>query len=125
MIPSYMLRQLYEKGSLKNIVDDKGNITGFCFSLFNRLGTGTIKGGFSLLVDGTEISPANIRIEKGGITSSLEEFAKSPVRFAVGDRIRFLIEKSGGLQPGVHKLVVRAMSTEYGRVEFDFSDTVS
>jgi hypothetical protein len=125
MIPSYMLRQLYEKGSLKNTVDDKGNTSGFSFSLFNRLGSGTIKGGFSLAVDGAEIPPGSIKIEKGGLTSSAEEFAKSPVRFAVGDRVKFLIEKPGGLQPGVHKVVVRVMTAEFGRVEFDFSDSVS
>jgi len=124
MIPAFMLRQLYEKNSLKNVVDENNNKVGFGFSLLNRLGTGTMEGGFSLVVDGEEVHPEKIRIEKGGVASRADEFAKSPVRFTVGDRISFFIERPGGLQPGVHKIVVKAMTREYGKIEFDFSDNV-
>lgn len=125
MIPTFMLRQLYEKGSLKNILDANGNKIGFSFSLFNRLGSGTIEGGFSLAVDGEELPPEKITIEKGGVVFKSEEFAKSPVQFTVGDRIKFSIERPNGLQPGVHKIIVRVMTREYGKIEFDFSDNVS
>lgn len=125
MIPAFMLRQLYEKNSLKNMVDENWNKIGFSFSLLNRLGTGTIEGGFSLVVDGEETLPEKITIEKSGVSSRADEFAKSPVRFTVGDRITFFIEKTGGLQPGVHRIVVKAMTREYGKIEFDFSDNVS
>ncbi|MEM2981152.1 MAG: DUF6379 domain-containing protein [Thermoproteota archaeon] len=125
MIPAFMLRQLYEKGSLKNILDANGNRIGFSFSLLNRLGSGTIEGGFTLAVDGEELPPEKITMEKGGMVSKAEEFAKSPLRFTVGDRIIFSIEKPNGLQPGIHKIMVRAITREYGKIEFDFSDTVS
>lgn len=120
-----MLRQLYEKGSLKNILDANGNRIGFSFSLLNRLGSGTIEGGFTLAVDGEEVPPEKITMEKGGMVSKAEEFAKSPLRFTVGDRIVFSIEKPNGLQAGVHKIIVRVMTREYGKIEFDFSDNVS
>lgn len=125
MIPAFMLRQLYEKGSLKNILDENGNKIGFGFSLFNRLGSGTIEGGLRLKVDGEEIPLEKITIEKGGVTSRAEEFAKTSTLFTVGDRIRFTVEKPGGLQPGVHKIVLSVTTTEYGKIEFDFSDNVS
>lgn len=125
MIPAFMLRQLYEKGSLKNIVDENGNKIGFTFSLLNRLGSGTIEGGFRLKVDGEEIPLEKITIEKGGVVSKAEDFSKNPVLFAVSERIRFSIEKPGGLQEGIHKIVISAMTTEYGKIEFDFSDRVS
>lgn len=125
MIPAFMLRQLYEKGSLKNIVDENGNKVGFSFSLFNRLGSGTIEGGFKLTVDGEELPLEKITIEKGGVTIKANEFAKTSTLFTVGDRIKFTIEKPGGLQSGVHKIVVSTMTMEYGKIEFDFSDTVS
>lgn len=125
MIPSFMLRQLYEKGSLKNILDVNGNRIGFSFSLLNRLGSGTIEGGFSLAVDGEELAPEKITIEKDGVIWKAEEFAKLALRFIVGDRIKFSIEKPNGLQPGVHKIVVRAVTREYGKIEFSFSDNVS
>ena len=125
MIPSFMLRQLYEKGSLKNVLDENGNKVGFSFSLFNRLGSGTIEGGFKLAVDGEELPLEKITIEKGGVSSKADEFAKTSTLFTVGDRIKFKVEKPGGLQPGVHKVVVTAMTMEYGKIEFDFSDNVS
>ncbi len=125
MIPSFMLRQLYEKGSLKNVLDENGNKVGFSFSLFNRLGSGTIEGGFKLAVDGEELPLEKITIEKGGVSLKADEFAKTSTLFTVGDRIKFTVEKPGGLQPGIHKVVVTAMTMEYGKIEFDFSDNVS
>ncbi|NHV99185.1 MAG: hypothetical protein HA496_05970 [Thaumarchaeota archaeon] len=125
MIPAFMLRQLYEKGSLKNVVDEKGNVLGFSFSLLNRLGSGTIEGGFRLTVDGEEIPLEKITIEKGDVVVKAEEFAKTPTLFTVGDRIKFTVEKPGGLQPGLHKIVVSTTTMEYGKIEFDFSDNIS
>ncbi len=110
---------------MKNVVDEKGNTVGFSFSLLNRLGSGTIEGGFKLIVDGEELPIEKISVEKGGVKAKAEEFAKTPTLFTVGDRIKFMVEKPGGLQPGVHKIVVSTMTTEYGKIEFDFSDTVS
>ncbi|MEM1553909.1 MAG: DUF6379 domain-containing protein [Thermoproteota archaeon] len=120
-----MLRQLYEKGSLKNIIDENGNKVGFTFSLLNKLGSGTIEGGIKLKVDGEEIPLEKIKVEKGGVVSKAEEFSKNPVIFAVSERIKFFIEKPGGLQEGIHKIVISVMTTEYGRIEFDFTDKVS
>lgn len=125
MIPSFMLRQLYERGSLKNVLDEKGDKVGFSFSLFNRLGSGTIEGGFKLKVDDEELSLEKITVEKGGVKSRADEFSKTSTLFTVGDRIKFTIEKPGGLQPGVHKIIVTAMTMEYGKIEFDFSDNIS
>ncbi|MEM2488207.1 MAG: DUF6379 domain-containing protein [Thermoproteota archaeon] len=125
MIPAFMLRQLYEKGSLKNVLDENGNKIGFTFSLLNKLGSGTIEGGFRLKVDGEEIPLEKITIEKGNVVSKAEDFSKNPILFAVSERIKFFIEKPGGLQEGFHKIIVIAMTREYGRIEFDFSDKVS
>ncbi len=110
---------------MKNVVDEKGNTVAFSFSLFNRLGSGTIEGGFKLKVDGEEVPLEKITIEKGGVMAKAEEFAKTSTLFTVGDRIKFTVEKPGGLQPGLHKIVVSTMTMEYGKIEFDFSDTVS
>jgi hypothetical protein len=110
---------------LKNVLDESGNKIGFGFSLFNRLGSGTIEGGFKLTVDGEEVPLEKITIEKGGTSSRASEFAKTPTLFTVGDRIKFTVEKPGGLQPGIHKIVVTAMTMEYGKIEFDFSDNIS
>ncbi|MGQ9479019.1 MAG: hypothetical protein ACUVQ0_03225, partial [Thermoproteota archaeon] len=90
MIPSFMLRQLYEKGSLKNILDEKGDKVGFSFTLYNRLGSGTVEG-FNISVDGEELPLDRIKIEKGGTVLKVEELAKSPMSFPVGERIKISI----------------------------------
>lgn len=105
-----MLRQLYERGSLKNILDEKGDKIGFSFSLFNRLGSGTIEGGFKIKVDDEELSLEKITVEKGGVKLRTDEFPNTTTLFAVGDRIKFTVEKPGGLQPGVHKIIFTAMT---------------
>lgn len=124
MIPAFMLRQLYERGSLTNIVDDKGNKTGFSFFMKNGLGSGTVRG-FSISVDNDEIPQDNISVEREGTVWGMRQLTTSPLRFLMGDRIKIVIEKQGGLQPGMHKILIKASTVEYGTVQFDVSDNIS
>ena len=124
MLPAYMLRQLYVKGSLKNL-KEADTVKAFAFTLKNRLGTGTIKGQVTLMVDNEQIPNDLIVVKAGGQTFSVIEVLTKPCKFNVGDSIEFVVNKNGGLSPGQHKLLIMVNTIEFGKGQFDVTDTVS
>ncbi|MEM0258603.1 MAG: hypothetical protein QW314_01950, partial [Thermoproteota archaeon] len=72
MIPSFMLSQLYVKNSLQNLKEGE-RIKGYSFKLRNNLGSGTIKGTLSILVDGVPIKSELVSIRKGENEFSAKE----------------------------------------------------
>ncbi|MGB9894602.1 MAG: C-glycoside deglycosidase beta subunit domain-containing protein, partial [Thermoproteota archaeon] len=95
MIPSFMLRQLYVKGSLQNIKEGD-QIKGYSFKLRNNLGSGTIKGTLNILVDETPIEPELVSIRKGENEFSVKELETKSMPFDVGDEVTFIVRKEGG-----------------------------
>jgi len=124
MLPAYMLRQLYAKGSLKNIKEgDK--VVGFAFSLKNKLGSATLKGEVAISVDGQPMPPESVTIRKGELTMKVSDIASTPTKFTVGDALDVMVAKEGGLAPGSHKVDMKFSIVEFGKAQFDFSDTVT
>lgn len=124
MIPSFMLSQLYVKGSLQNIKEGE-KIKGYSFKLRNNLGSGTIKGALNILVDGTPIELELVSIRRGENEFSAKELETKSMPFDVGDEITFIIRKEGGLQPGMHRITIGSRTLEYGKIEISFSDEIS
>lgn len=124
MLPAYMLRQLYAKGSLKNIKEgDK--LVGFTFSLKNKLGSATLKGELTIAVDGQAIPPESVTVKKGELTMKISDIMNTPTKFRVGDALDVIIRKDGGLAPGSHKVDMKFSIAEFGKAQFDFSDGVT
>jgi len=123
MIPSFMLRQLYVKGSLQNIKENN-RLVGFSFKLRNNLGSGTIKGSLELIVDGKNIDPNAVKIKKGSEEFSLKDLESKAVPFDVGDEITFEVKKENGLSEGMHNITIVANTLEYGKVDISFSDEI-
>jgi Cu/Ag efflux protein CusF len=124
MLPAYMLRQLYAKGSMKNLKEgDK--VVGFSFSLKNKLGSANLKGEVVLAVDGQPVPPDSIILKKGDTTIKLSDLVQTPMKFSVGDSLDLTVMKEGGLIPGQHKVDVKFHIVEFGKAQFDVTDTVT
>jgi len=124
MLPAYMLRQLYVKGSMKNLKEgDK--VVGFTLSLKNKLGSATLKGEVVLTVDGQPVPPESILLRKGDTTITASDLVQTPVKFSVGDSLDVTVKKEGGLAPGQHKADIRFYIVEFGKAQFDVTDTVT
>jgi len=124
MLPSYMLRQLYVKGSLRNLKEGD-SVKAFTFTMKNRLGTGTIKGEVGLTVDSVQIPLESITIKTQDQILNASEAFVSPYKFRVGDTIEFIVNREGGLTVGQHKMLIRVNTMEFGKAEFDVVDTIS
>ena len=123
MLPAYMLRQLYVKGSMKNMKEgDK--VVGFTLSLKNKLGSANLKGEVVLAVDGQPVPPDSILLKKGDATIKMSDLVQTPMKFSVGDSLDVAVKREGGLTPGQHKIDVKFNIVEFGKAQFDLTDTV-
>lgn len=116
-IPTYLLRNLYLKGSLRNIEG------GFEFAMRNNLYPGTLTALVKLEVDGEEVSPDRVLVGKGEPLRKASEMAGQPVHFNVGDTL--LIRVLGKqLAAGEHKINIVVNALEAGHLSIPLVVTV-
>ncbi len=117
-IPSFMLKKIYEAGSLKNVEG------GFQFALKNNIGSGTLVGLAKVEVDGVAVEPENIMAGRGEATAKASEMSyQKPVYFNVGDT--FVVKVLGQtLAPGEHNITLTVNTSEIGQVSIPISDTI-
>lgn len=116
-VPSFLLRRLYVKGSLKNTAD------GFEFELRNRLGSGYALRVHPLTVDGAEISAGASRfvMEDGATVRFDEVSAANTLTIALNKSI--WVRASGArLAPGARKIGMGFDVPGLGTMRFDFTD---
>ena len=116
-VPSFLLRRLYVKGSLKNTAD------GFEFELRNRLGSGYALRVHPLTVDGAEIAAGASRfvMEDGASVRFDEVSAANTLTLALNKSIR--VEVSGAnLEDGPREIGMGFDVPGLGTMRFDFTD---
>jgi len=119
-VPSFMLKKLYVRGSLKNTA------AGFELTLKNILAPGTIIGLNSLKVDGHEVALENIRVRSGSGTDVVVSAitAQSPVAFPFHSTatIRVVGEP---LASGSHDILIAVNTKEVGLLEIPVADFIA
>ena len=117
-IPPFMLKQLYVKGSLRNIAG------GFTLTLRNNLASATLVG-IGLAVDDTQVDPAALAVVIGDTRYPAAAITTdAPLRFETGTPT--LVDAlAGPLAPGDHKLTLLATTREIGPVTIEVTDSVS
>ncbi|MFN3803912.1 MAG: DUF6379 domain-containing protein [Pyrobaculum sp.] len=116
MLPPAVLRQLYVQGSLANTPD------GVVFKLKNSLAPATVVG-LEVVVDGAKVPEDKIYVVMGGQKRGAAELAAAGQKFAVRDEATVLLH-GVSLQPGAHKIEIKAKTREWGELSFDVTDTV-
>mgnify|MGYP005841970081 FL=1 len=118
MIPSYMLKQVYVKGSLKNVEG------GFEFALRNNIDSGTLIGLGPVTVDGTAYAPATITLKTPrGEYHGDQVNSHTPVYFGIGMQATLSVAGKP-LPAGTHHLVLALLTAEAGSLEIDVTDTI-
>lgn len=118
-VPSFILRRLYVKQSLRN------NSGGFQFELRNTLGSGYGVDIFPLTLDGKELPKADSFFIFDSQEVSFEIISKeNPFTLPMNKSIR-IIHKGVTLPEGVHKVGFSFSAQGLGKLGFEFSDTVS
>jgi hypothetical protein len=119
-IPPFMLKQLYQRGSLRN------TDTGWEFAMRNHLASATLVG-LSLDCDGAMIPPEALTVAQPAQDRTVPATglsAESPLQFPV--QVPTIVRVSGShLSPGSHALSITAGTHEIGPVTIAVQDDVA
>jgi len=117
-IPTFLLRKLYIKGSLKNVDD------GFMFKLKNSISSGTAIHIEPVKVNGTEypLDATIISSPEGEVTGSeISEKNSFPIKVGLDISIHV---KGAKLPAGDHKIDISLTTKEVGKLAFDVTDSI-
>jgi hydroxymethylglutaryl-CoA reductase (NADPH) len=119
-IPSLMLKQLYNFGSLRNTDE------GVEFWLKNRFNHDSLSSFSKLKIDDLVISPESLYFDfgDGNLVNSADLPADKPTPFPPQQRVRVLA-KIDALETGIHTLSMGFTSVSYGELEFSVDDTIA
>ncbi|MCC5990567.1 MAG: hypothetical protein LM558_03565 [Thermosphaera sp.] len=118
-VPAIILRRLYVKKSLKNTE------TGFQFTLKNVLADATLSKPLEISVDDKPIPIDKVTLETDSGTIWNKDITEAnPANFARNTHVVVRVE-GVRLGPGEHKILLSAVSKEYGPIKFDIKDVVS
>ena len=119
MVPSFLLKKLYVKGSFKNTSD------GFQLSLRNMLAPGTILSLSPLQIDGRDVPLTNVEIITGDtapVRASDISLAQ-PKAFPLNVLIMFRVIDQP-VTPGPHRVTVTVNTKEAGELKIDAEDSI-
>lgn len=119
VVPSFLLKKLYVKGSFKNTSN------GFQLSLKNTLVPGTLLGISPLQIDGRDVPLDRIQLvvgENAPMRANQITFDK-PSTFQLNAVVTFLVDDQP-LSPGPHRLTVQVNTKEAGELKIDAEDTI-
>ncbi len=117
-VPSFLLKKLYVKGSLRTTP------SGFEFVLKNNLAPGSIIGLGAVTVDDTVFPPETIAIKSPhGEWRGDQITSKSSATFPMNAETKVSVQGQAPA-PGSHHVVLAVITREVGRLEIDFTDTI-
>lgn len=119
VIPTFLLKKLYVKGSFKN------NPTGFELALRNTLAPGTLIGISPLKIDGRDIPLDKVLIATGDAAPvrASDISLSAPQEFPLNVTVKFQVEDQP-LAPGPHRVTVQVNTKEAGELKIDAEDTI-
>lgn len=119
-VPSMLLRQLYDYGSLQNTDG------GVQFTIVNRLSDARFTGLERVAVNGETIPAERIRLQLGedAFLSPKEISESDPLDFAVQQSLAVLLEGHGPLAEGKHGIEIAFQSDPFGALRFQVEDSI-
>ena len=117
-VPSFLLRRLYVKGSLRN----EGG--GVVFDLSNTLGSGYADQVLPLRIDGEDVQPSTCAFIIDGAPLRFDEVsAERPMTLAMNGALTVRVE-GRTLAPGEHTVEMAFIVTGMGEMRFDVKDAI-
>jgi len=119
ILPSFILKRIYQKGSLKKTSE------GVTFKLKNILGPGIITGVNFVKINDKIYNSSVIKIIKSNASTLAEQVSTDdPLIFKFNEEITCVIQNCIELQKGLNKIMVELISKDVGKVNVTLSDVV-
>ena len=117
-VPGFLLKRLYQRGSLKN------TDTGFEFELGNRLGSGYAHGMLPVAVDGVETALGSAEFILDGVFTAFDVVSRDNT-FTLAMNKTIIVRVEGThLSEGAHTIGMGFEVPGLGTLKFDFTDVV-
>ena len=117
-VPSFLLKRLYVKGSLRNTDD------GFEFRISNTLGSGYAQAISPVRVDGEELPAEQSSFTADGKTQAFPEVDKDNPASLAMNREAIVSVRGHTLPPGAHTVTMGFTVAGLGEISFDLVDTI-
>jgi hydroxymethylglutaryl-CoA reductase (NADPH) len=117
-VPSFLLKRLYVKGSLKNTPD------GFQFELKNSLGSGYGNELLPLALDGVDLSREDCYYSAGGEMVPFTDVSREKPFTLPMNRTLTMRVKGAPLGGGAHKLKISFVAEGIGKLSFEVVDVL-
>ncbi len=119
LVPSFLLKRLYVKGSLKNEGD------GFQFQIKTTMGSGPARVLLHLALDRRELPLESSFFEIDGRQTSFTAVTKDKPFTLAMNKTSTLLVKGTSLSPGPHKLGIGFVVQGLGNMSFEVTDIVN
>jgi hydroxymethylglutaryl-CoA reductase (NADPH) len=128
-VPTMVLKQLYDYGSLQNAGDGRGDVA---FTIVNCLSDATFTGLDRVALDGAKVPLANLRLRVGheehdGNGEAVDPEAiseENPLAFDVQQTLDVVLEGRGPLDEGKHQIELAFQSKPFGALSFAVEDAI-
>lgn len=118
IIPEFLMRRVYKKGSLKQTED------GVCFELKNVLGPGFISGFTCVKINEDVYNPDKVKFVTQGVEISATEVSEeNPIGFRLGQEGTLFLQGAKCLKDGINQIIIELMNPEAGKVQLSLSDS--
>jgi hypothetical protein len=119
VVPEFLIKRIYQKGSLKRI-DDGASVV-----LKNVLGPGFISGFNYVKINDVIYRPHEVKfITNGQELLGTDVSEANPIAFRLGQSGTLVMSGKSSLVEGVNKIVIEAMNPEAGKVVLSVEDVV-
>lgn len=117
IIPEFLIKRVYKKGSLKETDD------GVCFDLKNVLGPGFISGFCFVKVNDAIFESAKVKFVTQGVEIPAETVTEAnPLGFRLGQEGTLILKGAKCLKDGINQIIIELMNPEAGVVKLSLSD---
>jgi len=117
IIPEFLLKRVYKKGSLKETED------GVCFDLKNVLGPGFICGFGSITVNDAKFESQMVKFVTQGVEIKAETVTEeNPIGFRLGQEGTLILKGAKCLKDGLNQIIIELFNPEAGKVRLSLSD---
>ena len=118
VVPEFLIKRIYQKGSLKKIED------GVSLVLKNVLGPGLISGFSFVKINDVLFEPKDVKFVTNGVEYSGTEVSEAnPVVFRLGQIGTLIMKGKDCIVDGINKITIEAMNPEAGKVQLSVDDT--
>lgn len=117
-VPGFLLRRLYQKGSLRNVDG------GFEFRLVNRLGSGYAQGMAPIEVDGVESALESAVFILDGARTAFDMVSRENTFTLAMNKAIVVCVEGTTLTKGSHRIGMGFEVPGLGMLRFDFTDVV-